>query len=116
MLLIAAALAGRKARDPETGAEIWIDGARDKRDAARRLTRRTRVAAAFLGLVALVAAGAGVYAMRAQNEAEKQATIAGQQRTKAEKEADRAHAAARFPCPAPSPTRRGFDGNARFDR
>ena len=37
-----------------------------------------------------MAAGAGVYAMRAQNEAEKQATIAGQQRTKAEKEADRA--------------------------
>lgn len=64
--------------------------AETERDAARRLTRRTRVAAAFLGLVALVAAGAGVYAMRAQNEAEKQATIAGQQRTKAEKEADRA--------------------------
>ncbi len=65
--------------------------AETERDAARRLTRRTRFAAAFLGLVALIAVGAGIYAMRAENEAVKQATIAEQQRQVAETEAKRAN-------------------------
>ncbi len=47
-----------------------------ERDAAHQLTRRTRLAAAILGVVALVAVGAGVYALIAERHANHNLDIA----------------------------------------
>lgn len=47
-------------------------------DAARRIQHRTRIAAIMLGAVAVVAVGAGGFAIRAQNEATQQTAIATQ--------------------------------------
>ncbi|MCP4381910.1 MAG: tetratricopeptide repeat protein [Hyphomicrobiales bacterium] len=74
--------------------EAHLRQAETERDAARRLTGRTRIAAVVLGVVALAAAGAGLYAMQAEGEAVRQAEIAEGQRQVAESEAVRANAEA----------------------
>lgn len=61
-----------------------------ERDSARRLTRRTRLAAAVLGVVALVAVGAGVYAMQAERHAAAEARRATAEAERATAEAERA--------------------------
>ncbi|MCP4386459.1 MAG: TIR domain-containing protein, partial [Hyphomicrobiales bacterium] len=71
--------------------EASLRQAETERDAARRLTGRTRIAAVILGVVALVAVGAGFYAMRAEGEAVRQAEIAEEQRRVAKSEAQRAN-------------------------
>ena len=65
-----------------------------ERDSAKRLTRRTRLAAAILGVVALVAVGAGVYAMQAEQRAAVEAERATAEATRATAEAERANAEA----------------------
>jgi tetratricopeptide (TPR) repeat protein len=65
-----------------------------ERDSAKRLTRRTRLAAAVLGVVALVAVGAGVYAFRAEHRAAVEAERATAEAARANSEADRATAEA----------------------
>ncbi len=61
-----------------------------ERDAAKRLTRRTRLAAAVLGVVAVLAIGTGVFAMRAEQHANAEAERATAEAARATAEAERA--------------------------
>ncbi|MCB1502060.1 MAG: TIR domain-containing protein [Bauldia sp.] len=68
--------------------------AETERDAAQRVQRRTRMAAAILGLVALVAIGAGILAFRAEQRATAEADRANAEAVRANAEAERANAEA----------------------
>ncbi len=66
--------------------------AETERDAAQRVQRRTRIAAVILGVVALLAIGAGVLAFRAEQRATAEADRANAEAERANAEADRANA------------------------
>ena len=66
--------------------------AETERDAAQRVQRRTRIAAAVLGVVALIAIGAGVFAFRAEQRATAEAERANLEAARATAEAERANA------------------------
>lgn len=68
--------------------------AETERDAAQRVQRRTRIAALLLGLVALVAIGAGIFAFQAERRASAEAVRATQEADRANAEAARATAEA----------------------
>ena len=68
--------------------------AETERDAAQRVQRRTRIAAAILGVVALIAIGAGVLAFRAEQRATVEADRANAEADRANAEAVRANAEA----------------------
>jgi len=68
--------------------------AETERDAAQRVQRRTRIAAVLLGLVALVAIGAGIFAFQAERRASEEAIRATQEADRANAEAARATAEA----------------------
>lgn len=68
--------------------------AETERDAAQRVQRRTRIAAAILGVVALVAVGAGILAFRAEQRATAEAERANAEAVRANAEAERANAEA----------------------
>jgi tetratricopeptide (TPR) repeat protein len=65
--------------------------AETERDAARRVQRRTRMAAVILGVVALIAVGAGVLAIRAEQRASAEAERANLEAARATAEAERAN-------------------------
>ncbi|MCA3586261.1 MAG: TIR domain-containing protein, partial [Methylocystis sp.] len=67
--------------------------AADRAEAAERLVRRTRLAAAGLGVLAFIALGSGLYAWVQRGAAERSATVAEQRRGEAEAAAARAEAA-----------------------
>ena len=68
--------------------------AETERDAAQRVQRRTRIAAAILGVVALIAIGAGIFAFRAEQRATAEADRANLEAARATAEAERANAEA----------------------
>lgn len=68
--------------------------AETERDAARRVQRRTRIAAVLLGLVALAAVGAGIFAVQSEQRATAEAARATQEADRANAEAERATAEA----------------------
>ncbi len=80
-----------------------------ERDSAKRLTRRTRLAAAVLGVVALVAVGAGVYALQAEHRATVEAERATAEAARANSEAARATAEAERATAEADKAKRNFD-------
>lgn len=68
--------------------------AETERDAAQRVQKRTRIAAVILGIVALVAIGAGILAFRAEQRATVEADRANAEAVRANAEAERANAEA----------------------
>jgi tetratricopeptide (TPR) repeat protein len=70
--------------------EAKLRQAETERDAAQRVQRRTRIAAVLLGLVALVAAGAGIFALQAERRASAEAARATAEAARANAETDRA--------------------------
>jgi len=68
--------------------------AETERDAAQRVQRRTRIAAVVLGIVAVIAIGAGILAFRAEQRATVEAERANAEADRANAEAERANAEA----------------------
>jgi tetratricopeptide (TPR) repeat protein len=97
--LAACRTAESERREREEEQRRALDAARlrqaeTERDAARRLSRRTRLAAAVLALVAVLAIGAGWQAMQAERRASEQAALALAASAQAEAETARATAEA----------------------
>jgi WD40 repeat protein len=79
---IEGSVAAKRAQDEQERKvqQQLVDAAHERETAARRLARRTRMAAIGIGMLAAVAVGFGWYAIRQANEAARQSAVAVQQK------------------------------------